>query len=200
LLHGHTQTNRNGGVSINYTCSTARKYGKDQCPRYSIPARELEGFVLDQVRVYFIEVCPKEALKEGLERIFSEREKSFEEVEAKRRELNAFNKRKDAAFQQIVGGKRIEFFQKNLDAMEEEGKILETSLSAAVALAQKQFDKNVLIDQCLDLYENHILQLEGGCEKALREALRALGVEVIVNPDKKEGGIEVNPFVHSFAS
>ena len=98
----------------------------------------------------------------------------------------------------LTSGK-VELFQKNLDAMEEEGKVLESRLSAAVARSQKQLDKNALIDQCLDLYENHILQLEGGCERALNEALRALGVEVIVDPDKKEGGIEVNPFVHSVA-
>ncbi len=139
-------------------------------------------------------------MKQGLERIFSERDKSLEEVDAIRREMDAFTKRKDAIFQQIMLSGKIEMFQKNLDAMEEEGKALERRLAAARAQSQKHNDKDVLIDQCLDLYENHVLQLEGGCERSIREALRALGVEVIVNPDKKEGGIEVNPFVHSAAN
>ncbi len=138
-FYGQVQTNPNGSVTISYICSTARKHGIDQCPsqKHSVPARELEEFVLSRVRQYFVEVCPKEALKVGLERIFSEREESLEEVESIRREMDAFNKRKDRTFQQIVTSGKVELFQKNLDAMEEEGKVLESRLSAAVARSTK---------------------------------------------------------------
>jgi site-specific DNA recombinase len=51
LSMGHTMTNKNGTrVYRYYVCYKAQKQGWDSCPCRSLPAEQIEGFVVEQIR------------------------------------------------------------------------------------------------------------------------------------------------------
>ena len=81
--------------------------------------------------------------------------------------------------------------------MKQEDERLKRQLITAKVAAGEKLDKAGFIQQALTLYEDHVLPLKGGCEKAIRESLGALGTKVIYHPDRQKGEIEVHPFGHS---
>jgi site-specific DNA recombinase len=55
---------KDGGVRhhLYYVCSSASKRGRDQCPRPSIPAGDLDLFVIEQIRTLVMEDASQEAI------------------------------------------------------------------------------------------------------------------------------------------
>ena len=198
-LHGHTQRGKKGETYIKYTCSTARKFGASQCARYSVDGPELEGRVIGEVQSYFTMDCCKTALREGLELMLGERERGRGRTEAKRKELSALEAKKTALFNQFTP-ENLATFRSQIDRITEDEGRLRRELIELEREEGAQEDKAAFIERAMRFFEENVLALEGGCEKALRESLLALGTEVTWDPDNKEGGLRIYPFGHSAAN
>jgi len=70
-----------------YVCSNASKRGRDQCPRPSIPAGDIDQFVVEQIRALVMEDASQEAI---VERAF---ELTREGAEARKRERDQLRER-----------------------------------------------------------------------------------------------------------
>jgi len=183
-----------------YICGKRRKNGKNACVPCSVTAAKVEGFVIGTIREYMASDCAKDHLKQGLEEIFDAQIRTVNDLDAARRDVEDFEKEKKGLFAQIRAAGAAQLFAAQIQEMQEEEARRKRRLAAAEAAAGDTRDKAGFIRQGLDLYENRVLQLQGGCENAIRECLRALGTKVIYHPEKKEGGIEIHPFGHSAAS
>ena len=195
-LQGHTQRGKNGQVYYRYACATAKKYGPSQCARYSLVAADLEAHVLKEVRKYLDTDCALESLRQGLEQLLEERSKGKAHLDMVRKKVAAMAAKRSALFKMLTPD-NIEMLQPEIDEMTAEEKRLKKAVAEAEREAGAQVDREAFITRALDHYRDHVLALRGGCENALRESLLALGISVTYDPDKKEGGIEVAPFVCS---
>lgn len=191
-LQGQTQ----GGKNPKYTCSTARKYGSGQCAYYSLNAPELEAHVVGEVRKYLDTDCAMESLRLGLEQLLDECSEGKTHLERARLQAKDMAAKKEALFK-ILEPDNIEMFQPQIDDLTAEEKRLRRVIAEAEREAGVQTDREAFIANALEHYREHVLALRGGCENALRESLLALGISVTYDPDKKEGGIAVSPFVCS---
>ena len=198
-LQGHTQRGKNGQVYYRYACATAKKYGPSQCARYSLVAADLEAHVIKEVRKYLDTDCALESLRQGLEQLLDEKSKGKAHLDAVRKKVAEMAAKRAALFKMLTPD-NIEMLQPEIDEMTAEEKRLKKAVAEAEREAGTQIDREAFITRALDHYREHVLVLEGGCENALRESLLALGISVTYDPDRKEGGIEVSPFVCSAAS
>lgn len=198
-LQGLTQKNKNGRVYCRYTCATARKHGSGRCASYSLDAHGLETFVLREVHEYLDTDCVLESLRQGLEQLLDERSDGMAHLEMIRRKMKETAAKMSALFK-VFTPENIGAFRVQIDELTAEKKCWEKAMAKAEREAGIRKDKEAVIAQALDYYQEHVLALRGGCENALRESLLALGVSVTYDPDNEEGGIEVHPFGHSAAS
>ncbi len=179
-----------------YICSSRRKHGKGRCVPCSVDAEKVEEFVIGKIRDELISECALFSLRDGLEQIYDGMRQTLDDVETAQRELDILHKRKNDLCAKL-NADDIDFFRSQIDAMKDEESRLRSRLTRAKAENGRHLDKTGFIKKCMDLYENQVLQLKGGCENAIREGLRALGTKVVYHPDGKDGTIEVDPFVHS---
>ena len=170
------------------------------CVPCSVAAAKVEGFVISTIRDYLTSDCAKDHLRQGLEAIFDAQRRIVNDLDMARQDMEHFEKEKKELFAQIRAAGAAQLFATQIDEMKVEETRRKRRLAEAEVAAGDTRDKAGFIRQGLDLYENRVLQLQGGCENAIRECLRALGTKVIYHPTKKEGGIEIHPFGHSAAS
>jgi len=97
----HTHTVKNGTRRYRYyTCSSAQKRGWETCPSKSIPAREIEQFVIDQVRSIGKDPA---LLAETLEEARAQAMRSIQDLEVEQRTLAREFGRHNAAMRTLAG-------------------------------------------------------------------------------------------------
>ena len=97
----HTHTLKNGTRRYRYyVCTNAQKRGWHDCPSKSIPAREIENFVVDQVRGIGKDPA---LLTETLEETRAQAQARIKELEAERRGLERDLGRHNAELRQLSG-------------------------------------------------------------------------------------------------
>ena len=58
-------------------------------------------------------------------------------------------------------------------------------------------DKKTLIEKVVKHYKETLETLTGECREPLRDILRALGVRLVFDPERKEGWLRFDPFGQS---
>jgi site-specific DNA recombinase len=96
----HTHTAKNGRRYRYYTCTTAQKRGWHTCPSKSIPAQEIEKFVIDQIRCIGKD---KALLAETLEEARAQAKERIKELEAERRGLQRDLGRHNTEMRKLAG-------------------------------------------------------------------------------------------------
>jgi len=99
MMHTYT-TKKNGRRYRYYVCLNAQRRGWHTCPSKSVPAPEIERFVVDQVRCIGKD---SELLAETLEQARTEGCRRIEELEAEKRSLQRQLERHNAALRELVG-------------------------------------------------------------------------------------------------
>jgi len=99
MMHTYT-AKKNGRRYRYYVCLNAQRRGWHTCPSKSIPAPEIEKFVLDQVRCIGKD---SDLLAETLRRTRTEGSRRIEELEAEKRSLQRQLERHNAALRELVG-------------------------------------------------------------------------------------------------
>ena len=96
-----THTVRSGGRRYRYyVCSNAQKRGWHQCPSKSIPAREIEAFVVDQIRCIGQDPA---LLAETIEETRELAKARVQELEAEKRSLERDLSRHNAELRKLAG-------------------------------------------------------------------------------------------------
>jgi len=57
--------------------------------------------------------------------------------------------------------------------------------------------KEKLVERAMESFQRQLKTLKGGCRSSIRDLLRALDLRLTYDPDKKEGYLDCNPFVHA---
>jgi len=96
----HTYTTKNGRRYRYYVCLSAQRRGWHTCPSKSVPAPEIEKFVVDQVRCIGKDSV---LLAETLQRTRTEGRRRIKELEAEKRSLQRQLERHNAALRELVG-------------------------------------------------------------------------------------------------
>jgi len=96
----HTYTTKNGRRYRYYVCLNAQRRGWHTCPSKSVPAPEIEKFVVDQVRCIGKD---SDLLAETLQRTRTEGRRRIKELEAEKRSLQRQLERHNAALRELVG-------------------------------------------------------------------------------------------------
>ncbi len=195
-MQGNTQRAKNGKCYPRYVCSTAHKLGKDSCPRVSISAETLEKFVMGKVKEIMTMDCVVWTLREGLEKMYNQSRHAADNLGEVRARQEQLKRKKEALFSQL-GSEALEAFKEQIaEMMNEEAALRKTVLSIAERCGGEE-SMDDFVNRHIAFYQEHVLNLDGGCNEAIRESLRALGTKVVFRPDGKDGIIEVDPFGHS---
>jgi len=96
----HTHTKKRDKRYRYYVCLNAQKRGWHTCPSKSLPAQEIEDFVVDQVRCIGKD---ERLLAETLDHVRREGEKRVRELEVEKRLLARDLKRQNAQLKQVAG-------------------------------------------------------------------------------------------------
>jgi len=107
-------------------------------------------------------------------------------------QLAQTQKKKDQLFQKL-DPEKLEFFQPQIQTLQEEERRLEDQIREARAQSSGPAPK-LVIEAAMEAYKNLLVALDGNGRPALRELLRALGVRIIYDPEKKEGRLRFDPF------
>ncbi len=99
MMHTYT-TKKNGRRYRYYVCLIAQKRGWHNCPSKSVPAPEIEKFVIDQIRCIGKDSA---LLAETLEQTRTQGRERIKELEAEKRNLERELKRHNAALRVLVG-------------------------------------------------------------------------------------------------
>jgi len=99
MTHSHTKKGKNKRYRY-YVCLNAQKRGWHTCPSKSIPAPEIERFVVDQVRCIGKDA---EVLEETLKEARSKVRQRVKELEAERKALEAGLERHNAELRSLAG-------------------------------------------------------------------------------------------------
>ncbi len=194
-LQGNTQRAKNGKAYPRYICANAQK-SKKKCPRASISAEKMESFVLNKAREVLTLDCVEEELRAGLGQRYDERQVIRDDLDGIRRELEEVRKERKSLFKKLKGDD-VDFFKEEIDDLKAQENRLKAREATALVEKGSTGDRAEFVRRGMEIYEKQVLQLQGGCETAIRECLRALGTKVVYHPDGKDGTIEVFPFVHS---
>ncbi|NLE57407.1 MAG: recombinase family protein [Planctomycetes bacterium] len=96
----HTHTTRNGNKRYRYyVCQNAQSRGWQSCPSPSVPAREIERFVVEQVKCIGQDT---DLLAETLEQCRHQREESIKALESERLALERELRRLDSQLRQLA--------------------------------------------------------------------------------------------------
>jgi site-specific DNA recombinase len=98
MVHSHTA--KNGRRYRYYVCTNAQKRGWDTCPSKSIPAHEIEGFVVDQIRGIGRDPA---LVAETFEETRVQAEARIKDLEAERRGLERDLRRHNAELRSLAG-------------------------------------------------------------------------------------------------
>jgi site-specific DNA recombinase len=97
----HTQTTKNGTRRYRYyVCTNAQRRGWHNCPSKSIPAREIEAFVVDQVRCIGKDTA---LLAETIEETRAQAKARIRDLEAEKRSLERDLGRHNAEIRKLAG-------------------------------------------------------------------------------------------------
>jgi site-specific DNA recombinase len=99
MMHTYT-AKKNGRRYRYYVCLNAQKRGWHNCPSKSVPAPEIEKFVIDQVRCIGKDSA---LLAETLEQTRTQGQERIKELETEKRNLERELKRHNAALRELVG-------------------------------------------------------------------------------------------------
>jgi len=98
MIHAYTVKNKTTRYRY-YVCSKAQKQGWDTCPTKSLPAAEIERFVVDQIRCVGED---PELIAETLEQTQKENKRRAEELEYEQRMIERELKQHDSEVRRIV--------------------------------------------------------------------------------------------------
>jgi site-specific DNA recombinase len=104
MTHAYTAKGGNRRYRY-YVCSRAQKQGWDVCPTKSLPAEEIERFVVDRIRC--IGTDPG-LVAETLGQARAQNENRLESLEKERKILQREIKRYDEMVRRLIGGPRVE--------------------------------------------------------------------------------------------
>ncbi|MCK4412647.1 MAG: recombinase family protein [Candidatus Eisenbacteria sp.] len=99
MTHSHTRKNGKRRYRY-YVCTGAQKRGWHTCPSKSIPAREIEKFVVDQIRCIGKDPA---LLAETLEETRAQAQKRIKDLEAERKSLKRDLSRHNAELRKLAG-------------------------------------------------------------------------------------------------
>ena len=149
---GHTYSCKNGRTKYRYyVCLAAQKRGWDACPSKSVPATEIERFVLDRIRTIgqdpsLLAETLRQARKQADERIAE----LDAEARAVERELVRLGKQKDAGDLH----ERLQLAERRQTQIREEKIALERSLveerdvATAFAAFDPMWEVMTVVEQC----------------------------------------------------
>jgi site-specific DNA recombinase len=179
-----------------YVCSTARKHGKDQCSVVSVPAEEIEHFAIDSVRSLLTSPEALHMLESGIREHLACAQQGLDERPRLEKELAALKVKRKRLFDRLLNENSQDFFRDEIDVLHKEIQNMEARLGDADSkMTKKDIDK--IIAQAKTYYMETFLTLQGSEHKAIREALRALGVSLEFDPIAKEGRLWYDHFMRA---
>ena len=148
----HTFSVKNGTRRYRYyTCMTAKKRGREACPSRSLPAGEIENFVIERIRTIGTDPC---LLEETMSRIHQIAQAEVRRVQKRAREANATIRALQAkVLQSTENSSALEALSERLRGAEEELKSARVALNQAERIIPSEADIREALASFAPLWE-----------------------------------------------